>query len=385
MFIVDTVKLEVGRPLRVDLMMLDGRLLAKAGAQVTEELKSDWIERGISKVCSYHDSDFDDLPPLLKPYDPALVRRLEANISNAADTVLEQSKRIRRNETVDRAGLDRFTEDLLSDIDIDIAAVLAIAFGESLGVTSGDDRAIAHRSSQLSLLSMAIGTEMGLSDDDRRILGIAGLLHDISLMKITGEAVQFISGHLPAHDPYLDHPLASAYLLESVLGLEKRICMAVAHVHEQPGGYGFPQGLPAHRVVPISRVLCAADAYLTLTARWQPAPFPQGRSLQPCDAVAYLMHHATQKRFDSAVVNALIRSNSLYPIGSRVELSDQSTAVVLRSTRTNPLKPVVRIDDHSFSTIDLRNSSLTIVQPANVHGDAILSRLTKSGLGDVLF
>ncbi len=386
MFVVDTEKLEAGRPLRVDLVTLDGRLLAKANTRISAELKSGWIERGISKVCSYQQSDFTEFPALLRPYNPLMMQRLEANLERASQSVVSQSERIKRNELADLQELNRFTDELLSDVKLDIASVLAMTFGVQLAAASDNDQEIAHRSSRLSVLGMAIGTQMGWGEGDVRAVGIAGLLHDISLMSITSEAVNFVAGRLPTRDRYLDHPLASAYLLESILGLDKRICMVVGQVHELLNGEGFPQGVSAHRMTPLARVLCVADAYLTLTSRSQPKPLPRGCNLLPCDAVGYLMHHAAQGRFCADSVKSLVYASSLYPIGSRVVLSDQSVAVVLRSTSKEPAKPVVRMDDSSFSIIDLCNSPLSISGPADsVAGGLQQMRISKSNLNKILF
>lgn len=384
MLVIDTDKLETGRPLRYDITTVDGRLLASAGTLVSAEHKLDWIGSGFTRVCSYVGTDYADQPLHLRPYDPVLIKRLEANMDRASEAVQEQSELIRRNEPARESQLKKLAEDLLTDVDLDVAAVLAVALGDQPAQVTEHDRNLARRCSQMSMLGMAVGTQLELSDDDRHTLGIAGLLHDISLLTVTSSAVAKIADTLPFNHGFLDHPMASAYLLESILGLNQRTCIAVAQVHEQPNGGGFPKGLPAHRIMPASRLLSIIDAYLTLTAESQPEPFPSGHNLQPCDAIAYLMHNVKNGRFDPEGLKGFIRSLSLYPIGSNVQLSDGTTALVLRSNPTEPSRPIVRLLDSSFSVTDLRDSTLKIAQPLD-RETTHKKRISKSDLDKVLF
>jgi HD-GYP domain-containing protein (c-di-GMP phosphodiesterase class II) len=384
MFVIDCDKLEIGRPLRFDITTVDGRLLASQGTRVTDELRSDWISRGITRVCSYIASDFANQPEHLRPYDPVLLQRLEANIGKAAESIREISELVHRNQPAQGQQLHQLADDILSDIELDVAAVLAVVLGADSRDLSEQDTAIAQRCSRMSVLSMAVGTELGFSGDDQHAIGIAGLLHDISLLSAASTTVDRIASTLPFNHQFLDHPVASAYILESVLGLDRRICLAASQVHEQPNGGGFPKGLPSHRMMPISKLLSTVDAYLTLTAEKQPEPFPRGVNLQPCDAVAYLMYNVIKGRFDAEVIKGLVRSLSFYPIGSRVELSDGSQAVVLRSSKSEPSRPIVRIDDASSNIMDLSGTSIKVNGPGG-HQLNLKNRISKAQMDEVLF
>jgi HD-GYP domain-containing protein (c-di-GMP phosphodiesterase class II) len=384
MFEVETAKLKVDSPLRYDLTTVSGQLLAVAGAKITAEIKDGWIEQGITRVCSTNWATDNADDRSLRPYDQEMLERLEANIENASATTVELSEKVARGESIQEQKLRRVTEDFLTDVDLDVAAVLAAAFGRNPVENSEDDQAIARRSSQMSILSMVVATELNYSEADRHTIGLSGLLHDISLMPMTRHSVESIRGILPFGHLFLDHPAASAHLLESILGLNPKICMAVAQVHEQPNGGGFPRGLQAHRIMPLARVLSMSDAYLTLVSSWQPEPFPKAGNFHPCDAIAYLMHHVSRGRFDADAVKALVRSNSLYPIGSQVQLSDNSIATVMRSTVTEPRKPIVRIDSERARYLDLRSTHLTIIRPYD-DPTSPRQRISRKGLDEVLF
>ena len=196
--------------------------------------------------------------------------------------------------------------------------------------------------------------------------------------------MQQIGSRFPVDDPYFSHPQTSGYLLESILGVTPRIGLAVAQLHEQPDGTGFPHGWRAHRIMPLARILNVADAYLTLTSAEQADRLPEGCNLNPSDAIAYLMHHGSQGRFDRDAVRGLIRVMSLYPVGTRVKLSDDSVGVVLRSTESSPLRPIVRLDGRPEKIVDLRGSHLSIVQPLS-QSPSRHRRMDKRQLSQILW
>ena len=66
---------------------------------------------------------------------------------------------------------------------------------------------------------------------------------------------------------------------------QQKICIAVAQVHEQPNGGGFPKGLPSHRIMFISKILAIVDAYLTLTSSLSQHNFPKAVTFNPATAL----------------------------------------------------------------------------------------------------
>jgi hypothetical protein len=213
--------------------------------------------------------------------------------------------------------------------------------------------------------------------DDQQSIALAGMFHDVSLL----DCVRYGRRRF-YKSAYANHPIDSALLLESAVGINAKVGLAVCQLHEQVDGTGFPKRLVASRIIPIARILNVADAYLTLTNCVQPDMFPQARNFHPSDALGYLMYHAALGRFDRNVVRALIKATSLYPVGSRVTLSDNSTAVVMRSTTDAPSKPIVRIETGHESIVDLRKSELAITQPTMSPLDSC-TRIRKSNLADV--
>ena len=74
----------------------------------------------------------------------------------------------------------------------------------------------------------------------------------------------------------------------------------------------------------------------------------------------------------------------MYPIGSAVELDDQSIAVVIKGNAVNPLEPTVRILGGSNDVVDLSDSERFIMGTSRKHND-LFGRIEKFMMDDVLW
>lgn len=352
-----TSELELGLPLRYDVFSSEGDHIGNAGDEFTASIRASWIQLGFDKVLARAQNVESNLDPL-RPYDQSVIQTIESNLQLANEVICTIAGAVGQKHAITSMEFDELCRDFVSNIQQDSAAALSV-LAESIFATSHDQaNQIAERSSQLALLAMAIANQLGLVPLECQTVGTVAMLHDISLMaKCDSDLDEY----------YLQHPLISTQIADTIVGMSTKATMAIAQVHETPSGDGFPRGLKLGRIQRAARIVNLADVYLTLTRASQPSTMPVARNFHPTDAIGYLMHHASRGQFEIPIVQALINATSLYPIGSKVILSDQSSATVFRSIRAEKTKPIVRFDDRE-RPIDLRHSSLTITGPdRNLH------------------
>jgi HD-GYP domain-containing protein (c-di-GMP phosphodiesterase class II) len=159
---------------------------------------------------------------------------------------------------------------------------------------------------------------------------------------------------------YDSHPAVAYHMLEQVGNLDNTARVVVLQVHEQLDGSGYPRATKAPRIHPLARIVNVADAYIRLVSCGG-----GGQQLYPADAMAYLMYHSCAARFDATATSGLIKAVSLYPLGSLVQLDDETTARVIRCNADFPFQPVITLpgDDEP---IDLATSNLRIDAPADI-------------------
>jgi HD-GYP domain-containing protein (c-di-GMP phosphodiesterase class II) len=193
---------------------------------------------------------------------------------------------------------------------------------------------------------MGLASEMGLTENEIRTIGLSGLLHDWGMTRIPAE-IRNASRVLSRAEfaEVQKHPLYTLELLERVDGLPEDVPMICYQAHEQPNGRGYPRGRRDKEIHPGARILHVADAYCALTSR-RPFRLP----LTPYAAVECLVRNTRDRSFDPDAVRALLHVLSLFPIGSYVMLSDDSMGRVIRRNGNHFAKPIVQIVRRSDGT-----------------------------------
>ncbi|MCA9195790.1 MAG: hypothetical protein KDB03_28675 [Planctomycetales bacterium] len=343
----------------VDLLDSVGNVLLRAGTSVTGEFIAHLAHLGISEVF------FRTSRSAAAPYSVA-------NKSEASETFKTGTRLLSRMLTdllsrkeIERDQVTEINRHLYSIVKKDPAPIIAEALTQE---AKEPDARFTERCITMSLLSLAIATELQFSETVSLSLANAALLHDASLALTDFEML--CHPEFRQKPEYLVHPLRSVELLRSnVLGISNLELILVAQVHEQVDGSGFPAKLHFSEQSSYSAILNTVDAFLTLINTTN----SQG-GFYPNDSLAYLANHASLGRFDLQTVKALIQCVGLYPPGTLVKLSDNRIARVLRPTRDAFSNPVVQAIDHTatiFCPSDLR---LKIVSVANNRTQQRISR-----------
>jgi HD-GYP domain-containing protein (c-di-GMP phosphodiesterase class II) len=221
------------------------------------------------------------------------------------------------------------------------------------------DPQLAERCVRMSVLGMAMGIELGFDERKVRELGVCGLVHDWGMFQLPE---RLRNPHEPfSRDDWLQysmHPYRTLKILEQMIGMSEVVLLAASQVHELADGSGYPKGLKKERIHPYAKLLSVADVYISLTSSVRGRP-----AFLPYDAMKYLLTNIKVGRFDADVVRALLHTLSLFPIGSHVELTDGSSAKVLRRNANEYTKPIVervQIDSAHSQLVDLVDEGITI-------------------------
>jgi HD-GYP domain-containing protein (c-di-GMP phosphodiesterase class II) len=209
----------------------------------------------------------------------------------------------------------------------------------------------------VSLLSMAIGVEMGLDADQVRDLGVCGLVHDWGMLRVP-EEIRNATHRLSSGDyaEITKHPIYTLEMLEYVSAVPRVAPLVVYQVHERPNGQGYPRGRMGTNIHPFAKMVQVADMFTALRSSR-----PYRAPLMPYSAMECVIRQARDRHVEPEVVRALLRIQSLFPLGSFVTLSDGSVARVLRANRGDYTRPIVqRVQDMAGNVVDPHNEAHTI-------------------------
>jgi putative nucleotidyltransferase with HDIG domain len=215
---------------------------------------------------------------------------------------------------------------------------------------TADDYTYMH-SVAVCALMIALSRQLGLSDDQTREAGLAGLLHDIGKMAVPSDILnkpgkltdaEFIS--------VKEHPAAGYAMLLEAKGVGEIALDVCLHHHEKMDGSGYPKGLAGDQISLYAKMGAVCDVYDAITSN---RPYKAGWC--PAESLRKMSEWA-KGHFDEAVFQAFVKSIGIYPVGTLVRLQSGRLGVVIEQQPKSLLLPKVRA---FFST-----KSLTYISPA---------------------
>lgn len=144
-------------------------------------------------------------------------------------------------------------------------AALKTTSGSEKRILEFDLSAELHHGVVVSNLAYAVAEELGLPHDQCYQLAIAGMLHDIGKLKLTG----YINGQ--ERDPLLIEELKYVRM-HSTLGYEELrdqdyseiVLQSILYHHENYDGTGYPSNLSGDSIPLGARILRVCDVYAAL-------------------------------------------------------------------------------------------------------------------------
>jgi len=182
-------------------------------------------------------------------------------------------------------------------------------------------------------------------------LGVAGMLHDIGMMRLDEEVVQRWNTTHDSNDPQWQDHTRIGY--EAVRGsLRASAASAVLHHHQHFDGSGFPKkehegqdpvGLFGSEIHIFSRIVCVADLFdrLSFDTELSAKDNAEGVPRPAVCTLKEMMGKPYGDWIDPIVFKALLAVCPAYPPGTKVVLSNGITGVITDWDQADPCRPQV--------------------------------------------
>ncbi|WP_313534248.1 HD-GYP domain-containing protein [Sphingomonas sp.] len=280
--------------------------------------------------------DASPLPGTKRPFAESPAARFSADqaqaaalVAGALDTVRGTFEDVRLGRAVAHEKVAALVDDIAGQLDRNASALLRV-----LQLKSKHQYTYLH-SVAVCTLMVNLARHLAMDDEAVRVLGLAGLLHDVGKVAIP-DTVLDKPGRLSPDEFALvrTHPEEGAALLRedgAMPPLAMEVCL---HHHERWDGNGYPHGLRAEDISLPARMGAICDVYDALTSHRA-----YKRAWPPMRALGAMW--GWDGHFDRELLFQFMRSINLYPPGMLVRLASDRLALVLdnggRATRTRLL------------------------------------------------
>lgn len=379
---IQTSDLAIGTALSFDLRDPDGNIVHKAGLPVTERLLVRLQSMGVTSVTVRGETPVVDIDGILNSYfDAEHLHAITTKLEEGIEELNRSIESLINGNAIEPKLMTDCVESFIEQASVDTSAFLAVVLHRTLSADADTVRAISERSACLSCLSTSIASSMGLEPETVLRTGLTALLSDTSLGLHSDwfDDRRYLRAQFTKTDEYKNHPVESGRMIQALGTFEGKVSECVSQTHELADGSGFPLGLKADDTNMESRIVSMSEIYLTLSSSlFSPSPFLES------DSLAYMIHQMTYGHVDRTVLRAMIKSLSMFPIGSLVKLDDDKVAVVVQPNSANPFQPIVKLYEVGGKVKDLTISNNQIVGPA---GDLLTNRrrIEKAKLDSVLW
>ena len=226
--------------------------------------------------------------------------------------------------------------DVLTRVLDDDASMLSLL---SLQKMKRFDRTLASHALDVCTLSLIVAHDYGVAAEDMEALGAGALLHDIGYVRLPRNLYRR-SHDLTEQERTMmqQHAALGLTMLQEAKEDRNTIVRIVAEHHECTNGSGFPNKLTGGSISPLAQLVGLVDIYDGMVSRRGGRP-----AMLPHDAIRQLFRLGDSGLYPKDLIQTMIGSLGVYPIGSLVRMNTGEQAVVVGMNYTQRLKPVVKV------------------------------------------
>lgn len=201
------------------------------------------------------------------------------------------------------------------------------------------DRSLTTHALDTCILSLVVAVESELDHTAQEQIGMGALLHDAGYVRLPRNLVRKREECSGQDKTLLEqHCKLGVALLSEQPGIHEGVLRIVREHHEHANGSGFPAKLAKDQIFHLAQIVGIVDFYDGMVSRRGTR-----QAMIPHDAVRQLFLAGEQGRFEKSLVELLIRSIGVYPVGSLVRLNTGEQAVVIGVNPQQRLKPLVKV------------------------------------------
>jgi putative nucleotidyltransferase with HDIG domain len=310
--------LEKMRADSAELIMLDMKMPGKSGIDLLPELKASYPATAVIMATAVAETSLA-IQCMKQGADDYINKPFNLDeVALSVDKTLEK----RRLELQ----IKEYQEHLQQKVDeqtVEIRRLFLGAIEALVFALEAKDKYTAGHSRRVTEISLAIGRELNLPEDDIEDLRWGSLLHDVGKIAVD-QFIQNKPGKLTPeeYEHIMIHAQVGAGIVKPVVN--DRVVAMVEHHHDHYNGTGLHQVVAGEDIPLGARILAVADAFDAMTSA---RPY---RPAMPVEEARQEIRRCIGTQFDPVVAGAFLRVDISHIA------ADKSKAAVVMDTPTRP-------------------------------------------------
>lgn len=213
-----------------------------------------------------------------------------------------------------------------------------------------DDYTYEH-SVNVCVVSLVIGIDLNLSQEELKQLGTGALLHDVGKISIPEDVLNKPSSLSAEEYNEVKAHTEIGYQMLLNAGIPEEAAQIALYHHERYDGSGYNRNLSGEEIPVLSRIVTLADSYDAMSNNRV-----YRRGLSP-DVVYKEIAALSGRHFDCDITERFLRRIDLFPIGTGVVLNTNHKGIVISTNKFLPQSPVIRIFRDDSNPKNANNST----------------------------
>lgn len=211
-----------------------------------------------------------------------------------------------------------------------------------------DDLTYVH-SMSVSLICNMFGKWLSMSEEDIKVLTLAGLLHDIGKIAIPESIIKKPSKLTSDEYRQVKLHTVEGYKILKNLNIDPRIKDAALMHHERCDGGGYPLSVKGDKIPDFAKIVAIADVYDAMTA----ARVYRG-PMCPFKVIAIFEEEGLQK-YDSRFILTFLENVGNAYLNNRVMLNDNRQGDIVLIHNNAVSRPLIKLIDGNFIDLEKEN------------------------------
>jgi HD-GYP domain-containing protein (c-di-GMP phosphodiesterase class II) len=275
-----------------------------------------------------HDQILDRYEHLL-----TMRKRLIEIHGHACDFIEEVYAAIRKDHPIDLQGIQKNVNAIIGLLKENSNIFIFLN-----GFDDVERNYLVTHSVNVAFYSLLIGQALKYTDQQLLELGTGTILIDAGMTKIPVYIVHKQSNLTESEFQMIKaHPVHGYKILNSTQNINEIISGISLQHHEQFDGKGYPRGLKGKEIDEYARIASIADSFESQTSK---------RSYREKVGAYHAMKNLLASgfnKFDPEILRLFLSIMSVYPIGSLIQLNDNSIGIVIGSIVEKPLRPIIKL------------------------------------------